>query len=116
MCKEAGTSDQSADLGAHLWAILMSDFLRASPQAKHMITFLVKIFTIWNDEANFHSQKICKLFGWKSLCKRFIICFLIVSKSSGVDQDPTVLGAAQLISELFMFKKKQKQTTTSLEN
>lgn len=40
MCKEAGKSDQSPDLGAHLWVILMSDFLRASPQAKRMITIL----------------------------------------------------------------------------
>lgn len=70
-------------------------------------TFLVKIFTRWNDEANFHSLKICKLFGWKSLRKRFIICFLIVSKSSGVDQDLIVLGAAQSISELFESKEKK---------
>lgn len=40
MCEEAGTTDQSEDLGAHLCAILMYDFLRASPQAKHMITIL----------------------------------------------------------------------------
>lgn len=45
------------------------------------------------------SLKMCKLFSWKSLCKKFIISFLIVSQSSGVDQDPIVLGAAQLISE-----------------
>lgn len=55
MCKEVGTNDQSTDLGAHLWAILISDFPQSITQGKTCTCYisLVKIFTIWNDEANF---------------------------------------------------------------
>lgn len=99
MCKDIGTSDQSTDLGAHLWAILISDFLRASPKAKYVLAILPWLKYLLFGMVRLTLVKICKLFSWKSLCKKCIISFLVVSQSSGVDQDPIVLGPVQLISE-----------------
>lgn len=101
--QEARTSDQSTDLGGisvNYSCVWLPHNITSGKTYDYYI-LLVKLF--WNNEANFIQWRSVDYLGRSHTIR--IISFLIVFKSTGVDQNPIVLGAAQLISEIFVFKR-----------